>query len=337
MRRTTRGRLLLAGLLALGLAVFVTAPMVGMKAVTVQDVLGNALDVTAHKIFWEIRVPRVLVSFLAGAGLGLSGMAFQAMFRNVLATPYTLGVASGASFGAALCVRAGITLDLPLFSAVTLCAFAGAMLAVGVVYGISRSRAGMSPPTLLLAGVAVSFLFSSLILFVQYTSGLTQSFRIVRWLMGSIDVLGYRPAVEIAPFVITGSLIVLALYRELDLMLLGDELSMSRGLNVDRTRKLLVLAVSLMVGGIVAVCGPIGFVGMMAPHMVRLATGADHKYLGPATFLFGGAFLTICDTMGRTLAAPAEIPVGVVTALLGGPFFLWLLLRRSGSGWWGLG
>jgi iron complex transport system permease protein len=152
-------------------------------------------------------------------------------------------------------------------------------------------------------------------------------FRILRWLMGGFETVGYRPVYSILPFALAGSIVILILTRELNLLATGDDIAASRGVSVRRTRHWLFFATSLMVGAVVSVCGPIGFVGMMAPHICRLLIGSDHRWLGPATLLFGGLFLTLCDTLGRTLIAPAEIPTGVITSLLGGPFCVWQLLR----------
>jgi iron complex transport system permease protein len=281
------------------------------------------------EIFWRIRVPRALTAFLAGLALALSGMAFQALFRNPLATPFTLGVSSGASFGAAVYVLFGASFAILGISGATLASFLGAGLSMLLVYGLTLTRKGFSTYTMLLAGVAVSFFFSSLILFLQYLSNFTQMFRILRWLMGGFETVGYRPVYSILPFALAGSIVILILTRELNLLATGDDIAASRGVSVRRTRHWLFFATSLMVGAVVSVCGPIGFVGMMAPHICRLLIGSDHRWLGPATLLFGGLFLTLCDTLGRTLIAPAEIPTGVITSLLGGPFFVWLLLRGS--------
>jgi iron complex transport system permease protein len=171
--------------------------------------------------------------------------------------------------------------------------------------------------------------FSSLILFLQYVSDFANSFRIVRWLMGGVATTGYQSIVPIALATLAGGAVVMASLRELDLLTVGEEFAASRGVAVNRAKLVVFLAVSLMVGGVVAVCGPIGFVGMMCPHLCRLLLGGTHRTLAPATFLLGGAFLLLCDTGARTLVAPAEMPVGVITALLGGPFFLWLLFRRG--------
>ena len=320
-------RLVVLVLLTLG--VLAAAPFLGLTRIPADAVLGGGDD-AASRIFWQLRVPRVMLGFLAGAAMSLAGMVFQAMFRNPLATPYTLGVSSGAALGATLCLRLGVSFSLFGITGTTLSAFGGALLAIAMVYGLARSRPGASTSTMLLAGVAVNFTFSSLILLVHYTSDMANSFNILRWLMGRLDTVGVDEPLALMPLLLFGGLAALGLHRELNLMSVGDEVAVSRGVDVSRYRRVLFLSTSLMVGGVVAVCGPIGFVGMMAPHICRLLIGPDHRWLGPASLLFGGAFLVICDTGARLLAAPAELPVGVITSLLGGPFFLWLLVGRRG-------
>ncbi len=309
-------------------AALVFLPFAGMRLISLEVVFHPFSGVEAD-IFWKMRVPRTLVAFLAGAALSLSGMTFQAIFRNPLATPFTLGVASGAAFGSAVTVLLGATFTVLGISGQSLGALAGALLTIGTVYGLSKTRRGVSTPAMLLAGVAVSFFFSSLILFLQYLSDFTQSFRIVRWLMGGIETVGYGAVLGLLPFVLAGGSAVFLLRGELNLVATGDDIAASRGVDVRKVHTILFLAVSLMVGGVVAVCGPIGFVGLMAPHISRILTGANHRRLAPASALFGGAFLALCDTLARTIIAPAEIPVGIITAVLGGPFFLWLLLGGS--------
>lgn len=329
MNRRTNPRTLLAALALASLAAVLVAPFVGMTEVPWGALWDAGTFPAEHRLFWVLRLPRVLTAFLAGGALALSGMSFQALFRNALATPYTLGVASGASLGVALCVRLGVSLTLAGASVQSLAAFLGAGGAIAMVYGLTRLRGGCSTATMLLAGVAVSMTFSSLILFLQYVSDFANSFRIVRWLMGGVNAAGYDTVIPVAFCALVGGSVVLAHLRELDLLTVGEEFAASRGVAVNRAKLGVFLAVSLMVGGVVAVCGPIGFVGMMCPHLCRLLTGGTHRSLAPATFLFGGTFLLLCDTAARTAVAPAEIPVGVITALLGGPFFLWLLFRRG--------
>lgn len=305
-------------------AVLVLAPLGGSHPVALGDIVQG--EPTAAAIFWKLRIPRVLLALLAGAGLAISGLSFQTLFRNPLAEPYTLGIASGAALGAVLALRvesAETLLGLPL---VALCSFAGALGATGLVAGLSLRRRGAETPTLLLAGIAVSLSCSALILFLQYLADSTQTFRMVRWMMGGLAVVGYGEVLWLLPWVLVGGAVLLSLRWDLNLLLTGEELAASRGVDLVRLRIQVLLSSSLMIGALVAVAGPIGFVGLMVPHILRRWVGHDHLLLIPACLLGGGAFLTLCDLAARTLMAPAELPVGVLTALLGGPFFLWLLI-----------
>ena len=283
-------------------------------------------------IFWDIRLPRAFLAWVAGAGLAAAGMVFQAMFRNPLATPFTLGVSSGASLGAAIGLRLGLGTVIPGVTGVTVWAMSGALLAIGIVYGLTRVTRDCSTGAMLLAGVAVNFFFSSLILLIQYTADFHDTFRILRWLMGGLQMVGFDAPMRVAPFVAAGVCITAACAGELNLLTTGEEMAVSRGVSVGRVKTTLFLSVSLMVGTVVSVCGPIGFVGLMCPHICRLLVGPDHRRLLPATLLFGAAFLVGCDTVARTVFAPAELPVGIFTAFLGGPFFLWLLMKQQGGG-----
>lgn len=303
----------------ISIATIIIAPLLGLDSQLNAEI--------QQKIMNEIRIPRVLFAFVAGSGLALCGMVFQAMFHNPLATPFTLGVASGASLGAALYVSLGLSFSFLGINGTSFAAFSGALLAISIVYSISRFRQGFSTETLLLTGVAISFFFSSLILFTQYLSNVTDSFRILRWLMGELSIVGYRDLMQLLPFVTICVAIIIWLSRELNLLMAGDDIAISRGVAVKKVRYLLFFSTSLCVGAIVALCGPIGFIGMMVPHICRLIVGTDHRWLIPASILFGGSFLVVCDTIARLIIAPAEIPVGVITTLLGGPFFLWLLIR----------
>lgn len=329
MSERSKHLLVLAALAALSAAALLAAPFFGMETIPLGTVLDPAsLDAD---IFWKLRLPRVILAFLAGAGLSLSGMTFQAMFRNPLATPFTLGVASGASFGAAVYLKFNLAFVVLGISGVSAAAFLGALLAILLVYGLTRIKRGMSSSTMLLAGVAISFFFSSLILFIQYLSDFTHSFRILRWLMGRVEANGFQHVLDVLPFAVCGIGIILMLPHELNLLAAGDDIAISRGVNVNGLKKILFFATSIMVGGVVAICGPIGFVGMVSPHICRLIIGNDHRVLAPASILFGGLFLVLSDTIARSIIAPAEMPVGIVTALIGGPFFVWLLVREPGG------
>ncbi|HHA19290.1 MAG TPA: iron ABC transporter permease, partial [Methylophaga sp.] len=211
-----------------------------------------------NHILTQIRIPRVLFAFIAGSGLALCGMVFQAMFNNPLATPFTLGVASGASLGATLYVYLGLSFSLLGMDGSTIAAFSGALIAISFVYSISHFRRGFSSETLLLTGVAISFFFSSLILFTQYLSNVTDSFRILRWLMGGLSIVGYHDVIQLLPFVSLSVAVILWLTRELNLLMAGDDIALSRGVAVQHVRYLLFFVTSLCVGAIVALCGPIG-------------------------------------------------------------------------------
>jgi iron complex transport system permease protein len=320
-----RPRTALLLLLALWVATAVLTPLVGSQPVRLADVLRG--DPTVAAIFWQIRLPRILLALLGGAALAVSGLGFQTLFRNALAEPYTLGISSGAALGAVLALRlqGGSFLGLSLVAAAS---FAGALGATALIVGLALRRQGVQTSTLLLAGVAVSLSCSAIILFLQYLADSTQTFRMVRWMMGGLSVVGYAEVLWLLPWVLGGSAALFALRWELNLLLTGEELAASRGVDLARLRRLVLLATSLMIGALVAVAGPIGFVGLIVPHMLRRLVGHDHLFLVPACMLGGGAFLTLCDAVGRTVMAPAELPVGILTALLGGPFFLWLLVWR---------
>lgn len=300
------------------LAICLVAPFIGP---TFAD------DETMRRVLYALRFPRAGAAAAAGATLALCGMIFQSLFRNDLASPYTLGVSGGASFGAAVAILLGLP-GLFGIPGVPLAAFLGALVSVAVVWRLSLLAHRFGSQTMLLAGVAVGFFFSGLTVLVQYLADYSHSYRILHWLMGSLDSAGSAELLKLLPFAAVAAFAAL-FHRELDLMSLGEETAAARGVDPSRISLFLFALSSLAVAGVVAVTGPIGFIGLMAPHIARMLVGPAHRLLGPATFFSGGALLVLCDTLARILIAPAEIPVGVITALLGGPFFLWLLLRRK--------
>ncbi|MGN0879053.1 MAG: FecCD family ABC transporter permease [Oligosphaeraceae bacterium] len=283
------------------------------------------------EVLWRLRLPRLVAGLVAGGGLSLCGMCYQGVFRNELATPYTLGVSGGAALGVALLVRllptGGTLLGVGLLP---VAAFAGAVGATALVMGLGRLGRGglLSSSGLLLAGVASSYFFSSLIMFLNYLGTPGEMHQVMRWLMGGLDVYDWREVSLLAGLSLAGALLIMGRLEALDLLAIGEDYAASRGVSVRRTMLWLHLAVALIVGGVVAVCGPIGFVGMVSPHICRLLVGASHRRLAWCSLSFGACFLVLCDTVGRLVTAPAELPVGIVTALLGAPFFVWLLLRR---------
>jgi iron complex transport system permease protein len=329
---TKNKKIVLLLFIIFSITVLLFSPFIGMETISFETILNFNQSNIKTDIFWRIRLPRVIIAFIVGSTLAIGGMTFQAMFRNSLATPFTLGVSSGAAFGAALYVKVGILFSLLGISGQTIFAFVGALLSIVIIYILSKLKKGFSVGTMLLAGVAINFFFSSFILFIQYISDFTHSFRIIRWLMGGFEIVGYSDIYNIIPFIIIGTIIIILLSTELNLLTLGEDIAISRGVNVSKIKNILFLATSLMVGAVISVVGPIGFVGMMIPHISRLIIGSDHRYLVILNIIFGGTFLVFCDTLSRILIAPAEIPVGVITALLGGPFFIWLLINNSGDG-----
>jgi iron complex transport system permease protein len=229
-----------------------------------------------------------------------------------------------------LAIISGASLALGPLSAVPLASLAGAAVACGIVYWLAtRSGRAMSTAVLLLAGVTLNSFFSALIMFVQYLADFAQVYRATRWLMGDLDVGGFQPIAASLPLVIIAFAMFAVLPSSLNLLSVGDDAAASRGVDVARAHRLAFVSASLATSAAVSLAGPIGFIGIVVPHLVRLLVGVDHRVVLPASALFGATFLVACDLLARTLLAPIELPVGVVTAMIGGPFFLWLLVRQS--------
>ena len=305
------------------------APFIGSTPIQMSRVFSTSMpfaDNVDAQIFFIARLPRALAAALVGGTLAAAGVVFQGLLRNPLATPYTLGVSSGAALGAMLAITFGA--QLPVGS-IEVASLTGALAAVLVVYLLATARRqGLSATVLLLAGVTLNAFFSALILFVQYVSDFAQIFRALRWLMGDLDVVGYRPILSALPLVVIAFVAFVRLARPLNLISLGADAAATRGVDVERAQRIAFFGGSLATGAAVSVGGPIGFVGIIVPHLVRLVVGADHRLVLPASTFFGAAFLVVCDVLARTVIAPVELPVGVVTAVIGGPFFLWLLLGK---------
>ena len=321
-------RLALPFLFIFSLAVVAVAPFIGMQNIGISDLLGGA-DENIIRIMWDLRVPRVLLGWITGSTLALCGLIFQALFRNPLASPDMLGVSTGAAFGAVVYIRTGIVFSIfGAISGLSLAAFAGALAATFAIYAAGNlRRGGMSEATLLLAGVAMSFLFGSLNMIIQFTGGYIDTFRMMRWSMGGIQAVGFGPVLATLPALAVIFAVAFVTAPELNLFVCGEDIAASRGVSVVRLRRLLFFSVSIVIGINVATCGPIGFVGLLGPHICRKFVGTDHRKLALASLFFGGAFLVLCDTAARILWSPAEVPVGVLTSFIGSIFFLWLLVR----------
>lgn len=335
MNRPVRRRVLMsvAGFGALAGASILLAPLVGSTAISLRRALDPAIpfaDNVDAQIFFVARLPRTLAGAMVGAGLAAAGVVFQGLLRNPLATPFTLGVSAGAALGAMLVITSGWTFGSAGLPAIPVASFAGSIGAVAIVYALARARrGGLSTNVLLLAGVTLNAFFSALILFVQFFADFADLYRMLRWLVGDLDIAGYEPLVAAAPLLLVAFGVFAWLARPLNLLSLGPESAETHGVDVRRAQRAAFFSASLATGAAVSVAGPIGFIGIIIPHLVRLMVGADHRVVLPASALFGAAFLVGCDVLSRTLMAPVEIPVGVVTAILGGPFFLWLLVRKA--------
>jgi iron complex transport system permease protein len=333
--RSIRARLALTLLLfgAIALAACVLTPLVGTTPISLSRAFDSSIGFDQNvdaQIFFIARLPRVLAGAIAGAALAAAGVVFQAMLRNPLATPFTLGVSAGASLGAMLATVLGASFALGPLSPVPLASLAGAGVASALVYWLATPyRRAMSTSVLLLAGVTLNSFFSALIMFVQYLADFAQVYRAVRWVMGDLDVGGFQPIVAVLPLVLIAFALFAFLPSSLNLLSVGSDAAAARGVDVGRAQRLSFVSASLATAGAVAIAGPIGFIGIVVPHLVRLIVGVDHRIVLPASALFGAAFLVICDLAARTVMAPVEIPVGVITAILGGPFFLWLLVRQN--------
>ncbi|MBI4902558.1 MAG: iron ABC transporter permease [Acidobacteria bacterium] len=312
-------------------ATLVVTPWIGSSHVTAARVFaGVSPDV---EIFYQFRVPRVLLAALAGGALALAGTLFQALLRDSLADPFTLGISSGASLGAVLAICFGTRDGGTGLPVVWLAALSGAALAFLLVLGLASQGPRVSSFSLLMAGVTVNTMAIAVILLLKTTASNAQSFAINRWLMGSID--SHEP-----PAIATLGVVVLAAAgyawknaRAWNLVAAGEEWAASRGVDTSRFLWRGFILGSAVAGSVAALTGPVGFLGLIVPHALRLMVGADHRLLIPCSLLLGGAFLAVCDTAARTVAAPNDIPVGVVTAMLGGPFFLWLLKGRQQRFW----
>ncbi len=274
----------------------------------------------------SVRLPRVVLAALVGASLAGAGAIFQALFRNPLADPYILGVSSGAGLGAMIALTLTAQATALRYGAVPLAAFAGAILTMLLVTRLASWRGRLDTASLLLAGVAVSYTLAALTSFLMVFAR-EQMSAVVFWMMGGLGAASWPYVRMIAPMFLIGGAIALTFGRQLNLMLLGDERAGHLGLDVHRFKMLALAVASLLTAAAVAVAGLIGFVGLMVPHMLRITIGPDHRWLMPASLLGGATALVLADLIARTVLAPIEIPVGIVTALIGGPFFVWLLVR----------
>ena len=330
-----RGLWVLGGLtvvLGISMLVAVAVGAVRVPLTEVIDAIVRALTGRgggfADAVIVNIRLPRVVLAAFVGAALAGAGALYQALFRNPLADPYILGVSSGAGLGAMIAIVATAGMTGARFGLVPAAAFLGATLTMILVVRLASLRGRLDPTSLLLAGVALSYTLAAVTSFVMVLSR-EQMAAIVYWMMGGLTSASWAYVAMIAPMFLVGVAWPLLATRELNLMLLGDERAGELGVDVERFKLTVLAAASLLTAAAVSVAGLIGFVGLMTPHMVRLVLGPDHRLLLPASLLGGATLMVLADLVARTVLAPTEIPVGIVTAVFGGPFFIWLLVRRG--------
>lgn len=291
-----------------------------------KSLAGFSGDTTVNNIILEIRLPRVLLALAIGGGLSVVGAVFQAILRNPLAEPYILGISSGGTFGAVLSFLIGFT-----FFGTQVLAFFGAILVVILVYTLGKRFGELDPNVLLLSGVMIGSFFSAAILLMM--TMLEHSLRnAIFWLIGNISLANPTSVYYILPVSMAASAILIMNSHKYNLITLGNEEAKHLGLNTGRLKTISYLVSSLLIGAVVSVSGIIGFVGLLVPHICRMLFGLDNRIVIPASFLVGGAYLILADTLGRTIISPAEIPVGAVTALIGAPVFIYLLKRKIYQG-----
>ena len=285
-------------------------------------------DDPARLIILKIRLPRIILAGVVGFALSLGGVTFQAILRNPLADPFILGVSSGSAFGAVLAITFGLSYSL----GVPIMSFLGALLTIYLVMSLGARKMGMESSTILLTGVIINAFFTAIIMFFISTSADDRLHTMLFWLYGDLAQSQYTQLVIITPIILLAAIILYSYARDLNIITTGDDIASQLGVDVERTKKIGLLTVSLIMGLVVAFSGLIGFVGLIVPHLARMAFRSDHRMLIPVASLGGAIFLIAADTLARTVLSPNELPVGVITAFLGAPFFL-ILLRKRGSQW----
>jgi iron complex transport system permease protein len=320
----------LGSLLFLVITIIIT-PFIGSQRLDYTEVLQflQGSETADGLIFFKIRLPRILLAVFAGASLSLAGVIFQALLRNPLATPYTLGVSSGGALGALIVIKSELAISFLGFSSIQIAAFVGSLLTILLVYVLARRFGRISIHIMILAGVTISYFFGAMNLIMHYVADFTETHQMIRWLMGGLDITNFDVLLRTAPILVLCFAGLWSLSRTYNILSTSEDTALSKGVNVARIQKLSFVLASIITGTVVALCGPIGFVGLIVPHLLRTIGGPDHRYLIPSAIFFGGAFLALADTLARTLLAPIDLPVGILTALIGGPFFLWILFQKQ--------
>jgi len=318
---------------AAALLALVFAPMAGTEPISPsavwKQIVSGKLETDAT-IFLSLRLPRVCLGLLAGGTLAMVGASFQVVLRNVLATPYTLGVTGGGTLGAVVAISfIGPAVGWGPFSPVQLLALAGSFVALAFIYLVARRTAGLSMNVVLLAGVTFGILAGALIMLVKYLANPHKLAVMDQWMMGGLDVVGFRSVVGLLPLLVPATVVIVLQAPRLNHLALGEEMAAGHGVDVARVQRASLLAGGVATAVIVSLTGPIGFVGLVVPHIVRRLSGNDQRLVLPASFALGGTLLVGCDLLARALVGSREMPVGIVTAMVGGPVFIYLLVRRT--------
>ncbi len=313
--------------IALLLTVFMLAPFIGAVSLTISEIF--TAQTLSNQIFFDLRLPRVLMAFMAGSTLALAGLLFQSLFRNVLMTPYTLGVSSGAVLGAGIGIKLGVGTLFFGVAAITFFGFLGALLTVLLLLWLSRYLSHDRSNSFLLLGIALSFFYTSALMITYYLSTVIESHMLLRFTMGSLSIIGYTNPLIVS---VTSLLLLVVLHvkrYELHLLALSEDQAKLKGVNSEKLRLHLLIIASISVGVLVSLTGPIGFVGLVVPHIVRSLYQRNITELIIPTFFMGGLFLVACDAVARLLSFGSEIPIGIITSLIGGPFFIYLIITKK--------
>lgn len=333
--------LLIAGLLTTMLFSIMIGPM-QIPPLTIIEVFLNKFGLVTgdwspmvEAVVMEIRTPRIILAALVGGGLAIAGAAMQGLFKNPMAEPYVLGMSSGAAVGAASVMVLGIGSETFSAIAIQVMAFLGAVITIFIVYGIARTEGKVPVETLLLAGIAMSAFLYSVVSFLKLIAPDEALKDVVLWLMGSFSMARWNEVYVVIPILLIGIVGLYAFSRELNALQFGDEAALYLGVKVETIKKIVLVFAALITATAVSVSGIIGFVGLIIPHIVRILIGADHHILLPSSALMGAIFLILADTLARTVVSPAEIPIGIITAFVGAPYFVYLLRRKKKAmSWW---
>ncbi|MFW5992432.1 MAG: FecCD family ABC transporter permease [Halanaerobiaceae bacterium] len=294
----------------------------------IKILLQTTEDNSLYIILQQIRLPRILLSFMVGSGLAVAGVIFQGIIRNPMVDPYIVGISSGAGIGVTIALILNMDCDFLGISSIPVMAFLGAIITVYIVYNLARTGNKLPVTTFLLAGVAMGFLLNAVMSFLM-VMGRDSLHKVVYWLMGSLSSAGWEDILLILPYYLLSLVPILFYIKDLNLILLGDDNANSLGVDVERVKLILIISATLLTAVVVSVSGIIGFVGLIIPHVSRMLIGPDNRKLMPFAALLGGGFLMISDDIARSLLPPLEIPVGIVTAIIGAPYFIYLLRRKK--------